>query len=481
MLLSIAAGLAMVDATVSLATARSGRTSAVAGHRSRAGAWALSAAAMLAVLMAPVLWNGFPLIFPDTGGYLTRPIEGTLLFGRSAFYGLFLYLGLPLSFWPIAVAQSAMMAWLIVLALRAHGLGGRPWLTLGTVMALAAGTSLPWMTGELLPDIFFPAAVLALDLLIFRYGRLLDWERYTLGAVMACAIMGHMAAAALCVALVAALWLLTRFVRRALPPARLKFAAGAVAAGIALCPLSNWAITGSFAFTPGGTGFLFARMLEDGIVGRYLGERCPDPAFHLCDYKSNLAADADDWLWGADSPFYKLDESVRTREERAVILATLARYPLMHLRAAIDETLEQLQSFQTEVSLTDNAPTISAFADYAPRLMPQFMSARQQTGAIDVPMLNMVHVPVAVLAMALVAGGVIFGRTLQLRPAVRALCATVLLSLFFNAAICAVFSHSVDRYQSRLMPLALLAVLLLLAGRWLRLRRHRLGAPADLP
>ena len=42
---------------------------------------------MVLALMAPALWNGFPLIFPDTGGYLDRPVFGTLGLGRSALYG----------------------------------------------------------------------------------------------------------------------------------------------------------------------------------------------------------------------------------------------------------------------------------------------------------------------------------------------------------------------------------------------------------
>ena len=80
---------------------------------------------MVLALMTPALWNGFPLIFPDTGGYLSRPIEGTLGMGRSALYGLFLYTGVPFAFWTNAVAQAALTAWLIVLTLRAHRLGGR--------------------------------------------------------------------------------------------------------------------------------------------------------------------------------------------------------------------------------------------------------------------------------------------------------------------------------------------------------------------
>ena len=41
--------------------------------------------------------------------------------------------------------------------------------------------------------------------------------------------------------------------------------------------ISNWAITGTFAFTPGGVSFVFGRLVDDGIIDRYLHEQCPDP------------------------------------------------------------------------------------------------------------------------------------------------------------------------------------------------------------
>ena len=75
---------------------------------------------MVLALMAPALWNGFPLIFPDTGGYLDRLLFGTLGLGRSALYGLFLYAGAPFAFWPNAIAQLVLTVWLIVLTLRAN-------------------------------------------------------------------------------------------------------------------------------------------------------------------------------------------------------------------------------------------------------------------------------------------------------------------------------------------------------------------------
>lgn len=116
-----------------------------------------SIAAMALVLLVPALWNGFPLIYPDTGGYLERPLLGTLEMGRSALYGAFLLTGAPLHFWPNIAVQALIMAWLIFLVLRAHGLA-RPALALGIVIVLALTTSLPWFASQLMPDMLFPAA-----------------------------------------------------------------------------------------------------------------------------------------------------------------------------------------------------------------------------------------------------------------------------------------------------------------------------------
>jgi hypothetical protein len=441
--------------------------------------WVAASTGMLLALVAPALWNGFPLIFPDTGGYLERPLEGTLDLGRSALYGLFLLAGMPLGFWPVLVAQAALTAWLIALALRAHGLGGRPWLALGVVALLSISTSLPWMAGQLLPDILFPGAVLSLYLLVFHDKRLAAWERFALCGVIAFAIASHMAAAGLCVGLVATLWLLGRVSRLTLPAPRIAHAAAAVAFGVLLCPLSNWAITGTFAFTPGGSSFVFGRLVEDGIVARYLDDHCPDPALRLCPYKDAVAdMDGDDWLWDSDSPFRKLNgwEGIGD-EEREIALAALADYPLMNLAAAASDIFDQLTSFQTEISLDDNAPTIEALQKWTPQFVPSLMNARQQKGAIDVDAINLIHVPVGALAMAALLGALFFRRRLKIGPDLAALAATVLLALVINASICAVFSHAVDRYQSRLAPLALFAVTLLaLDAR----RRTRLGPPADL-
>jgi hypothetical protein len=70
------------------------------------------------LLLAPALWNGFALLQYDTGGYLARWYEGTLVPSRAVVYCLILNAGVPLSFWPVLLVQSALTVWLLALVLR---------------------------------------------------------------------------------------------------------------------------------------------------------------------------------------------------------------------------------------------------------------------------------------------------------------------------------------------------------------------------
>jgi hypothetical protein len=428
-------------------------------------AWIAASAGMMALMLAPAIWNGFPIIFPDTGGYFTAPMVQHMANGRSALYGLFLILGIPLAFWPSVVAQAALMAWLFVVALRVNGLGGRPYLALSLVALLCIGTSLPWFAGQLMPDILFPAAALSLYLLAYADGALARWERWLLGAVIAFAMASHMAAAGMAVALIAAM-ALTHIRRLALPRARLTLAAASVAGGIVLCPASNALLTGSFAFTPGGSSFLFGRLVEDGIVTRYLEDHCPDPTIRLCDYKDEIQEDADSWLWWGGSPLYKMGGwAAYEPEATRIIRDTITEYPLMHATTAYHAAVGQFFSFQTEVGIDDNGPTRWAFEEFIPKLYPALLAARQQAEPFDVEPLNVLHVPVAYLSLAAMLLAMIFRRRLGLSDRSYALCLILLAALAANAVICGVFSHPVDRYQSRLVLLAPFVVAIVAARR----------------
>ena len=53
----------------------------------------IAAIAIPLMLLAPALWNGYPLLQWDTGGYLARWYEGYLVPSRSTVFGLYLHFG----------------------------------------------------------------------------------------------------------------------------------------------------------------------------------------------------------------------------------------------------------------------------------------------------------------------------------------------------------------------------------------------------
>jgi hypothetical protein len=429
----------------------------------------LAVALMMGMLLAPAIVNGFPIIFADTGGYLLRPIEGQLELGRSALYGAFLLAGIGFDFWPVVIMQAAVTCWIIVLTLRAFDLGERPGPALAIVLILSLASSLPWYVGQLMPDIFVPLCALALYLLAFRAGQLHWLEMLGLGAVVAFAMASHMSTLAM-----ALVMLLSFAVVHCLPAALaiprpgMVASSGAVGAGIALALFSNLIIAGVFSFTPGGSSFLFARFVEDGIVARYLDDRCPDPEIHLCAFRRELPTTTDDWLWAGDSPLMKLGEwQGFGPEANRIIRDALRRYPFQILGAAVRNTVKQVVTLRTGegTNADNNGHAEYVLREHAPRALARYRASAQSRDAFDFTAINALHVPVGLLATG--ALPIMAVMLLRRRRAAAAFLLTMMSALVANAAICGVFSGAGNRYQSRLIPVALLAVIV---GGWVLYR-----------
>jgi hypothetical protein len=245
-----------------------------------------------------------------------------------------------------------------------------------------------------------------------------------------------------------------------LPRPRLALPAAAVCAGIGLALTSNAIIGGQFTFTPGGADFLFGRLVQNGIVGRYLDRMCPDPTLRLCAYRNELPASADDWMWWSESPFYKLGAWKEfTPEAERIIVGTILTDPGAHIVTAVRNTLQQLVTVGTGdgVNPENNQHAEWVLSEHAPKAMARFRAAAQQRDLFDFTAINWVQVPLALLATASMPIIVVLLR--RRRPAVAALALSALLALLANAAICGIFSGPNARYQSRLAPIAALAAL----------------------
>ncbi len=238
------------------------------------------------------------------------------------------------------------MIWVLRLTLRSVGIGGWRWLA-PVVIALSFATALPWLASLLLTDIFAGLAVLAVYLLFFCAGHTSRAEKAGLLLLLAFAGATHSATFAVMLGLCTVGWIVWPFLRPASTSQDLAMASASIVMAAAMLLLANYALSKQVAWTPGGYGILFGRMLQDGIVKRYLDDHCATVAFKLCPHRAQLPPTADEFLW-ANSVFNQLGRFAGLNDEmRAIVLGALRDYPVMQARAALLATAQQLVMVRT--------------------------------------------------------------------------------------------------------------------------------------
>ncbi|HKD22182.1 MAG TPA: hypothetical protein VKB71_09215 [Rhizomicrobium sp.] len=432
---------------------------------------AIAVALFVPLTLAVALWNGFPIIFYDTGAYLLEGLGRVFLAERSPVYSLFLdYGGARVSLWFVVLLQAAAAAFVIVEAARAVA----PRLQLATLLAIGVGltvlTGLPWYTGQIEPDIFAPLAVLSLYLLAFHHDVLAGWRSWLIIAVAILSIAVHPShlllgdgLLAMIVAYRVVLWAAKR---NDWPSVEIARPVLACVFGLALIVASNFTLTREVFVSRAGPVFVFARLLQDRIVMRLLDDTCPDAHYRLCAYKEVLPRTADQWLWGRGSPFLALGRFEGTSAESSrIVWDSFVRYPALQLEVALGDAAHQFVTFRTGDQIEPQEwVLLHPLGEFIPRQLRAYLAARQQQGGIDFRPINLLHLTVAWLSLlGLVAAFAVAWRRRERKSAV--FFGFILAALVSNAVICGALSNPHDRYQSRLIWLAPFG-LALIVGDW---------------
>ena len=280
-------------------------------------------------------------------------------------------------------------------------------------------------------------------------------------ALIAVSVATHNATLAVLMALVAAAFLVWLVDRKRITLASIGRGIAALLLGAALVYAADFAVARRLAWTPGGFALSFGRMLQDGIVQRYLADHCPDPALTLCAYKDQLPHNADVWFWG--SPLFdKLGRFAGLGPEmEKIAIASVFDYPGMQIETAAADTAEQLIDVHTGEGVVKWVwHTYFIIQHYTPQLVPSMWAARQQKGEISFTAINALQYPVGLIAMALLPAIVLFAARRKLPAASGELAATVALVILANAFVCGALSNPHDRYGARVVWLAVFAVIL---------------------
>jgi hypothetical protein len=378
-------------------------------------------------------------------------------------FGLYLHYGESFGFWINLAIQSLATLWLLQLSLRVLGLM-QTFRFVAISLLLILSTALPWLASMLLTDIFAGLSVLSLFLLVVGAQRTSPLEKTALFVFTAFAAATHSATLGVLLGLCVTGWMARPFAGRRLPLAGLAQASMTIVAGGLMLVSANHALSGKWAWTPGGYGVAFGRMMQDGIVARYLNDHCPRESFKLCPYRNQLPATADEFLWG-NSMFNTLGRFEGLNDEMGyIVVHSLADYPAWQAGAALRAVGRQLLHVATGEGTNGWIPhTYGIIERYIPAQIAPMRAARQQHWDVNFDDINRLHVPVALASMLALVGLLAHALARRRLDDLTLLAATVTLALLGNALICAVISGPHDRYGARMAWIATFVVLMALA------------------
>lgn len=419
------------------------------------------------LLCAQSFYNGFPLVYSDSGTYLLHSYSLEPPIDRPIGYSFFIRLVTwQASSWPIVIAQSLILNLLIFFLAKAVLKDKKVWLFhLLTCIGLVAVSSLGWYTNQIMPDIFASALILVFFLFL-QVDRLKIAPAILMGLLFFLFVFTHLSHVLLAAALIGLYALFTVVRKTEKTQKRGQFTRLSILTGIWLAAIlvlmSNHAMHGlGFKLSRTSNLFLTARLSESGVLKMYLDDHCGEtPNGPLCAQKENLPATQYDFLWQESNPMEQegLDflqaDSVYQHLPKAIL--SQPKYLLPFLGNSIVGTGKQL----TQLGMDDGPSYIFGEGTapwWAIRLKPEvdsYLKARQNTVGIKFDLLNPISYAVLGLALSLILFSLF---TSRMPVMLKRFVLVIALGYVLNAGISATLSTVTDRYQARVSWLVVFA------------------------
>ena len=237
----------------------------------------------------------------------------------------------------------------------------------------------------------------------------------------------------------------------------------ALVAGVALTAMVHWAAVGRPFVTQPSYVLWLGRLVEDGIAQRFLDDNCRrGDEYKLCKWSGELPPTANSFLWvDAGAPYHVYGSWEKMRPEaRRIVEKTLRDYPLLHLKAAVRLSFQQLIRFSTGDGILRGVDFLlgKVLRKHYLRDYQAWLASRQKSAAgIGFKAINAIHFPAMALAQLALIGVAIVAYRRRERMAL-AMSVLVIVALLGNAFVCGALSNPNDRYQSRLVWLAVVAL-----------------------
>jgi hypothetical protein len=248
---------------------------------------------LVVLLVAPAIWNGFPLVFYDTAGYL-----GNFRYPASPpFYTAWVVVT-SLRTWPelVVLAQGLATAVFLITVFSVVVPAARRRTRYATVLAIVAVLpgQLPWLVSWLMPDFLAGIAFLSVIVLMLFWNGAPRLQKALLASFVLFGCLVATANVALCAMLCAVCFVLRAWVAgQALWKGRVVLPAAAVGScvifAILLMMAANMVRLGKAEYSPVTGTMTFARLADVGLAQPQMPALCARKRYPICAFLPELA------------------------------------------------------------------------------------------------------------------------------------------------------------------------------------------------
>jgi len=407
----------------------------------------------------PSLFNGFPLVFSDTGTYIFSGFNLSVPADRPINYGIFIFITSLGHFPFLTVFVQLFISFYCSIKLIKLYVESRLVMLIGLTTLIFLSPQV-YFCNLLLSD--FAALPLLCSLLIIckTESKILQLGYGLLAVFLASFHLGFLMPMLVLSCIVLVLYLFNKSNAKIYKPILL----------VALCTfllLLTENVLDRSKFTTNEKGYLFlsAKLIDIGLFQKNLNEQCKqDPSFKLCQYKESIPTSGLDFMWSDQSPLYlaggwdsleteyrKINYMTFSNVESVKTFTTfgLIQIPAQLLNVSFGEEL---------VAYKVNSAPYYSVRDYFPSYLNDYLNAKQQNGGllnekIKNFMSDVYYYTLMLIYGCLIAFTLFKFRVIQIE--------FKLLLLYFILSICfiALFTIPDSRYVIRLEPILLIILI----------------------
>ncbi|MGL2963342.1 hypothetical protein ACSVH2_05935 [Flavobacterium sp. RSB2_4_14] len=430
-------------------------------------------------LLIPAFYNGYPLVYSDTGSYIINGMELTIPKDRPIMYGLFVHLfSFNFSLWLVIFAQSFIVFYVLwhIATLAVNTISKRFFII---SMALFSWfTGLGWYTSQLMPDIFTMVTLCLIVLLLFR--KKYNWyQNIVFSVLLIFSINTHFSNYLIALATIAILFGITRSTIFPNAKKEVSFRLPILVAilGIFIGSITNFSIGNTFKVSQNSHVFLMGKMIDSGVLKSFLDDNCATKKYELCDCKDSLPETSRMLLWDSKSPLQKKGDwkdSEASYNQILLDIATSPKHLSLFLFNASCSSITQL--FQNEVGsgIVSNwyndptSPPYQVISKYFPFELNQYKQSRQNTNLweqnLDLTLINFITFFLLIIAaITILTVFILSKKRHQYTTETQIIISTLLIGIIINAIVTASLANIYDRLQARVSWALIFCLFLLLA------------------